>query len=80
MISIMLPESERKNMSTLKGILPRLGMAYAMIVQSRNQDLSLVQRLMSAVLADSLAPVQVDIYISNGCFTILCWVSCFHRK
>jgi hypothetical protein len=49
--------------SVLKNLYPRLGMIYAIIMQSRASDMSLLQRLVSLILLDANAEVHVSFYL-----------------
>ena len=58
-IGIMLPKENRTNASEIQKILPRLGMIYAICIQNRVHYLSLVQRMMAAILTEGLCDVRV---------------------
>ena len=47
------------DMAKLEEHIPRLGMLYGMLMQGRNQELSLVQRVNSMVLYDNLCDQKV---------------------
>ena len=61
MVNLMLPPDEVMDTFKLSTIVPRLGLMYALLMQCRYPDLSLAQRVLSMIMTDSLAPVQVII-------------------
>lgn len=54
MTAMMLPMEKRENKDAIKAIMPRLGMIYSILAQTRVPYLSRVQRLISCILTDSL--------------------------
>jgi len=61
LVSAMLGRDKKTDARQVDGVLQRLGMIYAIIVQCRIPYLSRVQRLMSAILTDSLVDVKVGL-------------------
>ena len=47
----------------LSQITPRVGMIYVIIMQTRNHELSLMQRMLSMILSDNLCDQKVSIYL-----------------
>ena len=66
LVAMMLGQEKRQKVDDVTEIFQRLGMIYAIVIQCRIPYLSRVQRLMSAVLTDSL----VDVKVSNLWFVI----------
>ena len=67
-MAVMRHPGDANNRSKLARVLPRLGMVYAILVQTSVHDLSRVQRVLTAVLQDSICDQKV-MDINN--FTIL---------
>ena len=67
-LGIMLQNESRSNATAVQNVLPRLGMVYAICMQQRIHSLSLVQRMMSAILTEGLCDVKVRI----GYFIYIC--------
>ena len=59
MVSIMLPKEKWTSTIAIRNILPRLGMVYAILIQTRIPQLSRVQRVVTALLADSICETKV---------------------
>ena len=59
-VSLMLPKETRADEKELSAILPRLGMVYAICLQKRIHNLSLVQRMVSTILTEGLCDVKVN--------------------
>ena len=56
LVSIMMPKESSKEMEKL---LPRIGMMYSILMQTRHPSLSLVQRLVSVLLMDNICDQNV---------------------
>ena len=67
-MAVMRHPGDANNRSKLARVLPHLGMVYAILVQTSVHDLSRVQRVLTAVLQDSICDQKV-MDINN--FTIL---------
>ena len=61
MVSIMLPKEKWGRREAVHDILPRLGMVYAILIQTRVPQLSLVQRVITSLLMDSICETKVKI-------------------
>ena len=59
MVSIMLPKEKWGSREAVHDILPRLGMVYAILIQTRMPQLSLVQRVITSLLMDSICETKV---------------------
>ena len=58
-LGIMIPADQRHSAEAIQAVLPRLGMIYAISIQQRHGNLSLVQRMLSTVLTEGLSDVRV---------------------
>ena len=58
-LSLMLSPDDRKNSSEVEKVYPRLGLIYAVAIQHRIHNLSLVQRMNAAILTEGLCDVKV---------------------
>ena len=58
-LGLMLPQQKRVDPVAVEAVLPRLGMVYAICMQQRIHTLSLVQRMMAAILTEGLSDVRV---------------------
>ncbi|XP_070532786.1 uncharacterized protein [Ptychodera flava] len=58
-VACALPMEKRSLMEKLKDFMPRLGLMYAILMQTRIHDLSKVQRVMSMLLQDHLTDQKI---------------------
>ena len=59
LLMLMLPSSARNDADQVDSVMARLGMVYAILMQARFHELSLVQRLFGTILADGMCDVKV---------------------
>lgn len=59
LLSLMLKTESQCLYTKLEKVLPRLGVIYGILMQGRNQELSLIQRLNSSLLFNSICDVKV---------------------
>ena len=62
MFSLILKKEDRNLYTAMEKVVPRLGTVYGILMQGRNQELSLIQRLNSSVLFDNICDVKVSSY------------------
>jgi hypothetical protein len=60
LLAVMLPENRRYDDEPMCTIRPRLAMIYAVALQARNCELSLLQRVVGALLADHVSDQKVS--------------------
>jgi len=58
-LGLCLKEQNLDSLDTLRHVVPKLGMVYAILMQEANQELSRVQRLLSLVLYDNICDQKV---------------------
>jgi hypothetical protein len=59
-LGLMLSPEDRDNPAEVKKVLPKLGMVYAICIQNRIHNLSLVQRMIATILTEGLCDVKVS--------------------
>ena len=59
LLSIMVPQNKRGDVATMKEITPQLGIVYAILMKSRNHELSRVQNIISMCLANNISDQKV---------------------
>lgn len=55
----MISPEKATDWKCVEEVLPKLGMVYGIIMQARNKELNLVQRILSLALTESLCDVKV---------------------
>lgn len=72
----LIPDLNESNF--VDNILPRIGMIYAVIMQTRACDMSLIQRIVSLILLNANTEIQVSVncLICNISFCILSFRGC----
>jgi hypothetical protein len=76
LVGLMMPDLNESNF--VDNILPRIGMIYAVIMQTRACDMSLIQRIVSLILLNANTEIQVSVncLICNISFCILSLRGC----
>ena len=65
LIHIMLKPEQRQDEKCLGELIPKLAMIYGIVMKERNHELSLVQRIISLCLADSVSDQKVKFQLSS---------------
>ena len=63
LLSVMLKPEDRYSFRKIQHILPKLAFMYGLMLQTRNHELSLVQRLLSLVLFDNICDQKVIFFV-----------------
>lgn len=70
LLSILLEPHKMSSYTHIQRVVPRLGMVYAILIQGRNKELSLVQRMMSLLLFDNILYQKVYLFYTYHFFKI----------
>ena len=60
LLSLMLKRESQSLYTKLEQVMPRLGVIYGILMQGRNQELTLIQRLNTSLLFNSICDVKVS--------------------
>ena len=62
-IGVLLRPSEARSYQKVQKVMPKIGMMYGVLLQGRNPELSIVQRMMSMILMDNICDQKVNMLI-----------------
>ena len=71
LLRTMLSKQKCSSVDAIGQVIPRLGLVYGILVQSRCPELNLVQRIMSMILTDSLCDIKVSVTIEQIIYSYL---------
>ena len=66
LLHIMLPQEDLSKGQKIEAVIPRLAMIYAIAMQTRNHELSALQRVMSMCLLDNVVDQKVMFLLHFG--------------